>query len=64
MTDLLPEKKHLHQNNDQRYQKHKYRYPVYPMHVPHPLRMRRVWVALFDIEIFRQLSQEAHDIDV
>src|SRR5687767_5489367 len=57
---LFAEKNHFDKNDDQRHQEHKQRYTIYPMHIAHPGGMRRFRVALFDIEVFRQLSPDFH----
>jgi hypothetical protein len=49
------------QDNDPR-QKHKDRNPVDPMHIPHPLRVRRIRVPLLDIKILLDLSPNSHDV--
>jgi hypothetical protein len=49
-----------HNHNDDRDQKHKYGYPIDPMHIPHPLRPRRTRIPLLDVEILLDLSPNAH----
>jgi hypothetical protein len=49
------------QDNDPR-QKHKDRNPVDPMHIPHPLRVRRIRIPFFDIEVFGDLSSDSHRV--
>jgi len=46
--------------HNQRKQEHKNRNTVDAMHVFDPSCMRRFWVALFDVEIFRYLLPNSH----
>jgi hypothetical protein len=57
---MLFENKQLQQQNNDPRQKHKDRYPVDPMHIPHPLRIRRIRIPLLDEEIFLNLSPDSH----
>ena len=50
------EKDQPDQHNDNSQNEHEDGYPVDPMHVPHPLRIRLFRVPLFDVEIFCYLS--------
>jgi hypothetical protein len=56
------DKEQLDHQNDQRKQEHKNGYPVDPMHIPHPLRIRRIGILLFDVEIFFDLPPDTHKI--
>ena len=60
----FPEKDHFHENDDQCNQEHEQRNAVNTVHIAHPLAMGRLWVALFYIKIFRQLSPKSHGKDV
>ena len=50
--------------DDQPNKKHKNGNPVDPMHIPHPLRIRRIRVPLFDVEIFLYLTPDTHIISL
>jgi hypothetical protein len=41
-------------------QEHKDGNPVDPMHIPHPLRIRRIRIPLPDIKIFGDLPPNSH----
>jgi hypothetical protein len=58
---MMFEKQVPHDQNDQPYQEHEYGNAVDPMHVSHPLRIRRIRIPLLDIEIFSYLSPDSHD---
>jgi hypothetical protein len=47
-------------DNDYRHEEHKNGGPVDPMHVPHVLRIRRIRIPLFDVEVFLDLSPDSH----
>jgi hypothetical protein len=48
-------------HKDQPDQEHKDGDTVDPMHVPHPLGMRRIRIPLFNVEVFPNLSPDSHD---
>jgi hypothetical protein len=54
-------KKPEQQDNEPR-QKHKDRDPVDPMHIPHPLRVWRIRVPFFNIEVFPNLPPDSHKV--
>jgi hypothetical protein len=41
-------------------QEHENGYPVDPMHISHPLRVWRIRIPFFDIEVFGDLSSDSH----
>jgi hypothetical protein len=47
-------------HNDQRYDKHKKREAVDPVHVFHPLRAWLIRITLSDVEVLRYLFPDAH----
>jgi len=53
----------LNQQNDQSNEEHENGNPVDPMHVPHPLRIWRIGVPLFNVEVFFNLPPDTHKID-
>jgi hypothetical protein len=55
------EKKSDDQKNDAQ-QKHKDRDPVDPMHISHPLGIRRVRIALLYIKVFGYLPPDSHNV--
>jgi hypothetical protein len=57
---MFLEKKQLDNNDDNSHQEHKEGYSVDPMHVFHPLGMRRIGVPFPDIEILCKLSPDSH----
>ena len=58
---MMFDKKYLDNQNDHPHQEHKNRYPVDPMHVPHPLRIRRIRIPLFNVEVFLDLLPDTHN---
>jgi hypothetical protein len=56
----MPEKHQFYKDHDQRYQKHKQADAVDAMHITHPFCIRRVGIALFDVQIFTQLFPYTH----
>lgn len=58
---LLPEENKPDQHNDQRCQEQQDRQAVDAMHVFHPLRIRRIGVPLFEVEVLCYLPPEAHN---
>ena len=60
---MMFDKKYLDQQNDQSNEEHENGYPVDPMHVPHPLAIRRIRVPLFNVEVFFNLPPDTHKID-
>jgi hypothetical protein len=59
---MMFDKKYLDNQNDHPNEEHKNRYPVDPMHIPHPLRIRCIGIPLFDVEIFFDLPPDTHKI--
>jgi hypothetical protein len=57
---MFLEKYQLDDNEDDPQQEHKNRYPVDPMHIFHPLGMRRIGIPFLDVEVFRKLSPYSH----
>jgi hypothetical protein len=55
------EKKQPDDHEDQPQEKHKDGDPVDPMHIPHPLGIRRIRIPLLNVEIFRYLSPDSHN---
>src|SRR5579871_562787 len=55
------EKKQPDNDQDQPQQEHKDRDPVDPVHVLHPLRMRRIGVAFLDVEVLFYLPPNSHN---
>jgi len=53
--------KQFDQQEDQSQQENKNADPVDPMHILHPLRMRRVGIPFLNVEILRQLSPDSHN---
>jgi hypothetical protein len=47
------EKNKPNDHEDQAQEKHEYGDTVDPMHIPHPLSIRRIRITLLDVEIFR-----------
>jgi hypothetical protein len=56
----LLKKKDPHDHKDQTQQENKDGEAVDPMHIPHPLSVRRFRVPLFDVKIFAKLSPDSH----
>ena len=56
------ENEQFQQQDHDRRQEHKDRYPVDPVHVPHPLGIRLIRVPLFNVEVFFDLSPDSHAI--
>jgi hypothetical protein len=54
------EKNEPDDHKDQPQQKHKDGDTVDPMHIPHPLRIRRIRIPLLDVEIFLNLPPDSH----
>jgi hypothetical protein len=50
----------LEKNYNERNQKKKDGKPVDPVHVFHPLRMRRIRISFFQVEIFGDLAKKTH----
>jgi hypothetical protein len=50
----------LDDKNDNGREEHEDGYPVDPMHILHPLRMRRIGIPLFNVEILGNLSPHSH----
>jgi hypothetical protein len=53
-------KKEPDDHKDQTQQENKDGDAVDPMHIPHPLRMRRIRVPLLNVEILGQLPPDSH----
>jgi hypothetical protein len=60
---MMFENEYLDQQNDQSNEEHENGNPVDPMHVPHPLRIRRIGVPLFNVEVLFDLPPDTHKID-
>jgi hypothetical protein len=60
---MMFDEKYLDHQNDQCNEEHENGYPVDPMHVPHPLRIRRIRVPLLNVEVLFDLPPDAHKID-
>lgn len=58
------EKNQFDDHKDQRRQEHENTDPVNPMHIPHPLRIRRVGISFPDIEVFFDLSPYTHAVNL
>jgi hypothetical protein len=54
------ENKDPQDQKDQSQQEHKDGDTVDPMHIPHPLRIRRIRVPLLNVEILGYLSPNSH----
>jgi hypothetical protein len=51
------------QQNDDPDDEHEYGNPVDPMHVPHPLRVWRIRIPFFYIEVLADLSPDSHFVN-
>jgi hypothetical protein len=49
------------QENDP-HEEHKNGDPVDPMHIPHPLGIRRIRIPLLDIKVLLYLSPDSHNL--
>jgi hypothetical protein len=58
---MFLENKDPQDQKDQPQQEHKDGYPVDPMHISHPLGIRRIRIPFFDEEVFSYLSPNSHD---
>jgi hypothetical protein len=56
------ENEKLQEQENDPHQEHENGDPVDPMHIPHPLRVRRIRIPLFDIEVFGDLSSDSHRV--
>jgi hypothetical protein len=61
---MFLEKNRPDDNEDQPTQEYKNSDPVDPVHVLHPLGVRRIRVPLFNVEIFPYLSPYSHKIGI
>jgi hypothetical protein len=57
---MMLEKNRFNDDKNQPQQENKNRDPVDPMHIPHPLRIRFIWIPLLNIEILLDLSPDTH----
>jgi len=57
---MLSENKQLKYNNDETYEEHEEGNAVDAMHILHPTGMWSLRISFFDVEVFGQLSQDAH----
>ncbi len=59
---MFSEHKHFKHNNDQSYEEHEQGDTVDAMHVLHPPGVRSLGISFLNVEVFGQLSQDAHNI--
>jgi hypothetical protein len=57
----VPEKKEFDQQKEQGKEEHENRNPVDPVHIANPFALGCIGVFFADIEIFSQLTQDAHE---
>jgi hypothetical protein len=57
---MVLKKKDPHDHKDQTQQENKDGEAVDPMHIPHPLSVRRIRIPFFDVEILAKLSPDSH----
>jgi len=58
---MSPENKDPQDQENDPHEEHKNGDPVDPMHIPHPLSIRRIRIPLPDIKVFRDLSPNSHN---
>jgi hypothetical protein len=58
---MFLENKDPQDQKDQPQQEHKNGDAVDPMHIPHPLGIRRIRIPFFDVEILSYLSPNSHN---
>jgi hypothetical protein len=53
---MMPKKNNFDQHYNQSSEEHEYGDTIDTMHILHPLRIRSVWISLFYIKIFGNLT--------